>query len=63
MTSDTLEAYIEEFRLTHFGEEFVWRKGQREAISEIINVYYSNYKTVILDAPVGSGKLFKMYLL
>jgi len=56
MTSEILQNYIEEFRITHFGEEFVWRKGQKEAISEVINAYYSNYKTVILDAPVGSGK-------
>ena len=41
LTSETLHAYIEDFRITHFGEEFVWRKGQREAISEIINAYYS----------------------
>lgn len=56
MTSEILHEYIEDFRVTHFGEAFLWRKGQKEAIQEIINAYYSNYKTVILDAPVGSGK-------
>jgi len=36
---------------------FSWRKGQREAIQQIIEAYYDkDYHTVILDAPVGSGK-------
>jgi Rad3-related DNA helicase len=56
MTIEQLELQIEEFRTTFFGDEFVWRKGQKEAIIEIIKAYYNKTKTVILDAPVGSGK-------
>ena len=38
-------------------ENFQWRKGQKEAIEQIIETYHSKqYNTVILDAPVGSGK-------
>lgn len=51
-----LEQRLDEFRLTFFGEDFNWRKGQKEAIIEIINAYHNKTKVVILDAPVGSGK-------
>jgi len=51
-----IEKNLEDFRVTFLGEDFIWRKGQKEAIIEIINAYYNNVKTVILDAPVGSGK-------
>jgi Rad3-related DNA helicase len=56
MTIEQLELQLEEFRTTFFGEDFLWRKGQKEAIIEIIKAYYNKTKTVILDAPVGSGK-------
>jgi len=52
-----LESQIEEFRINFLGEKtWIWRKGQKEAIIEIINAYQNNIKTVIFDAPVGSGK-------
>jgi len=47
---------LEEFVETFMPEDFVWRKGQKEAIEQIINAYEKGSKTVILDAPVGSGK-------
>ena len=38
------------------GNDFKWRKGQKEAVMEIVQAYENKVKTVILDAPVGSGK-------
>jgi len=51
-----IDKYLEEFVETFLGADFVWRKGQKEAIVEIITAYQNKVKTVILDAPVGSGK-------
>jgi len=56
MTIEQLKLKLDEFRLTFFGEDFEWRKGQKEAVIEIVEAYYKGIKTVILDAPVGSGK-------
>lgn len=56
MNEIELENYIEEFRQI-LGEAWKWRNGQKEAIKEIVKTYFDhNYNTVILDAPVGSGK-------
>jgi len=51
-----LESKLKDFCDTFFGDEFKWRKGQKEAVIEIVNAYYNKTKIVILDAPVGSGK-------
>ncbi len=52
-----LEPYFTEFQEIFMPEEFQWRKGQKEAIEQIVEAYHSKqYNTVILDAPVGSGK-------
>jgi Rad3-related DNA helicase len=57
MSIKEIEEKIEEFRITFLGENWVWRKGQKEAITEIILAYINKtHKVVILDAPVGSGK-------
>lgn len=48
--------YLEQFAETFMPEDFKWRKGQKEAIEKIIMAYDNGSKTVILDAPVGSGK-------
>jgi len=56
MDINEINDLIEEFRVTFLSEDWVWRKGQKEAIVEIIQAYKNNFKTVILDAPVGSGK-------
>jgi len=56
MTNEQIENKLEEFRTTFLGEKWQWRKGQKEAIIEIINAYFNKTKVVILDAPVGSGK-------
>jgi Rad3-related DNA helicase len=57
MTIEEIEAKIEEFRITFLGELWVWRKGQVEAIIEIIQTYLAKkYNVVILDCPTGSGK-------
>lgn len=57
MTFEEIGKKIEEFRETYLGENFSWRKGQKEAIEELLLTYFSGeYDTVILDAPVGSGK-------
>jgi len=53
---EQLEEKLEEFRVTFFGNDFKWRKGQKEAVIEIIDAYNKGIKIVILDAPVGSGK-------
>jgi len=52
-----LEPYFTEFQEIFMPENFQWRKGQKEAIEQIVEGYHSKqYNTVILDAPVGSGK-------
>lgn len=52
-----IENYLGEFENTFLPNDFVWRKGQREAVEQIIQTYLENkYHVVILDAPVGSGK-------
>ena len=57
MEKTQLEQYFTEFKETFLPKEFEWRKGQKEAISSIIETYFEQkYDTVILDAPVGSGK-------
>ena len=50
------ETYLEEFVETFLPINFQWRKGQKEAILEIIDAYDNGTKTIILDAVVGSGK-------
>ena len=52
-----LEGEFKQFRNTFMPENFEWRKGQKEAIQQIVEAYFDkNCSTVILDAPVGSGK-------
>jgi ATP-dependent DNA helicase DinG len=52
-----LESYFDQFQEIFMPDNFSWRKGQKEVIEQIIDTYFnSEYKTVILDAPVGSGK-------
>jgi ATP-dependent DNA helicase DinG len=50
------QEYLEQFVETFMSENFVWRKGQKESIEKIIEAYDNGSKTVILSAPVGSGK-------
>jgi len=52
----TVEQYLEQFVEVFMPEDFKWRKGQKEAIISIIAAYDNGTKTVVLDAPVGSGK-------
>jgi ATP-dependent DNA helicase DinG len=57
MNFDEITINIEEFRETFLPEKFEWRRGQKEAITQIVEAYFDpNCDTVILDAPVGSGK-------
>jgi ATP-dependent DNA helicase DinG len=57
MDKSQLELYFQEFRDTFLPEDFEWRKGQKEAVEGIIDAYFDpDCDTVILDAPVGSGK-------
>ncbi len=52
-----IETLLEEFKSTFLPPDFEWRKGQKEAIIQIIQTYKAQkHKFVILDAPVGSGK-------
>jgi len=52
-----IEKLIEEFRITFLGEEWIWRKGQKETIIEIIQTYLNKtHNVMILDCPTGSGK-------
>lgn len=40
-----------------FGQSFVFRKGQREVIEQIIKAYQEDpNSTVVIDAPTGTGK-------
>jgi len=57
MDKEKLEVYLQEFRETFLPKEFEWRRGQKEAVEGIVDAYFDpKYDTVILDAPVGSGK-------
>ena len=57
MDKEKLELYFQQFKDTFLPDEFQWRRGQREAIEGIVDAYFDpKYDTVILDAPVGSGK-------
>lgn len=52
-----VDNYLGEFENTFLPDNFTWRRGQREAVEQIIQTYLENkFKVVILDAPVGSGK-------
>ena len=40
-----------------FGEDFSFRRGQREVIEQIVNAYQEDPEsTVVIDAPTGTGK-------
>lgn len=57
MSIEQIEANILEFQEIFLPKTFQWRKGQKEAITTIIETYYNKtHNIVILDAPVGSGK-------
>ncbi len=56
MNKEQIINLINEFRDSFLPDKWKWRRGQKEAIIEIILAYYNGVKTVILDAPVGSGK-------
>jgi len=57
MEKKDIQKYIDEFRKNLMPADFKWRAGQKEAIEGIVDAYFSEkYQTVILDAPVGSGK-------
>jgi len=52
-----IEEKIEEFRTIFLGEDWVWRKGQIEAIKTIIETYLNKtQQVIILSAPTGAGK-------
>jgi len=54
---DIVNGYLKEFVDDHLNEGFSWRPGQLNAIYEIVYTYImKTHDTVILDAPVGSGK-------
>jgi Rad3-related DNA helicase len=57
MDKSQIESYLQDFKNTFLPPEFEWRRGQKEAIEGIVDAYFDpNFDTVILDAPVGSGK-------
>lgn len=52
-----IEQTLEEFRINNLGDNFEWRKGQKEAIISTVNSYINKtHSVVIIDAPTGSGK-------
>lgn len=51
-----IEQKLQEFVDVFMSEDFEWRKGQKEAIINILEAYQNGTKTIILDSPVGSGK-------
>jgi len=57
MSKEEIEEKIEKFRIIFLGESWIWRKGQREVIIEIIKTYLNKtHKVMILSCPTGSGK-------
>jgi Rad3-related DNA helicase len=57
MTLEQIHEKINEFQATFLPDDFVWRKGQKEAITEIILTYFNKTQNVvILNSPVGFGK-------
>ncbi len=53
----TIESMLQDFTEIFLPEDFQWRRGQKEAIMQVLQTYREGkYKVVILDAPVGSGK-------
>jgi ATP-dependent DNA helicase DinG len=48
---------IDEIIKANFGDRFTFRAGQKEAVLEICETYFSGEaSTIILDAPTGTGK-------
>jgi ATP-dependent DNA helicase DinG len=57
MNQQQIEEKIKEFQETFLPSDWQWRKGQKEAIIEIILTYYNKTQNVvILHSPVGVGK-------
>lgn len=55
--NSVIDKYMIEFEELHLPTGFKWRKGQKEAVEQIIQTYLEGkHKAVILDAPVGAGK-------
>jgi len=52
-----IDKLIDDFKEFFLPKEWIWRKGQREAIKEIVKTYINKtHEVVVLEAPVGSGK-------
>ena len=51
-----IQQHLTDFEEIFMPEDFIWRKGQKEAVISIVEAYENKTKVVILDAPVGSGK-------
>jgi len=52
-----IDVYIQNFEKQYLPFDFKWRKGQKEAIEQIIQTYFEKkYNVVILDCPTGGGK-------
>jgi ATP-dependent DNA helicase DinG len=52
-----VDSYIKEFEKTYLESSFVWRKGQRNVIIEIIQTYLEKKHSIIIcDLPTGAGK-------
>src|ERR1035437_2068329 len=52
-----IDKEIDDFRKIYLGENWVWRKGQVEAIKSVIETYLNKSQAaVILNAPTGVGK-------
>lgn len=53
---EQINSKLEEYRITFLGNDWIWRKGQKEAIVTIVEAYFNGTETVILDCPTGGGK-------
>ena len=51
-----MQTFIKTCATELFGDNFIFRKGQLEAIESIINNVMHNIKQTVLEAPTGSGK-------
>lgn len=56
MTDNELYSKIDQWALKTYGPGFSFRPSQKETIFSIIHSWQNKTKTVILDAPTGSGK-------
>ena len=57
LTTEKLQEDIRAWALSNLGENFKFRKGQLETITDIVETFFEGERNLyLLDAPTGSGK-------